>query len=279
MLANNRKTAKANASTGTGLNPSESRVSYLRMLWHRAARGIDLVVKSGTYGGYLPQGIYGVDLKEGYELRECLLGFGCRVDASLLPELREGRRLELVRVGRFVRFVTASEGVVANLIEEENTADQRLLDQLGSSCSVRRGDTSLADYAEYRVRECMQKGTEGYCRLRVYARYVAPLDHGTVERLVSAAGIAVGNGIAHGQTDAVEPLRLQPYKLSDAELRASYDSLGLIDFKATYEKAPGVSAKILPLGPSPKRITPASGQRKTGLSKRSLPHGKRGGER
>lgn len=251
MLANNRKVAKTNASTGAGPNPSESRILYLRMLWHRAARGIDLVVKSGTYGGYLPQGIYGVDLKGGYELRECLLGFGCRVDASLLPELREGRRLELVQIGRFVRFVTVSEGVVANLIAKENTADQRLLDQLGSSCSVRRGDTSLADYAEYRVRECIQKGAEGYCRLRVYARYVAPLDHGTVERLVSAAGIAVGNGIAHGQTDAVEPLRLQPYKLSDAELRASYDSLKLIDFKAAYEGASGASAKDFTPGSLP----------------------------
>lgn len=251
MFANNRKTAKANASTGAGPNPSESRIVHLRTLWHRSARGIDLVVKSGTYGGYLPQGIYGVDLKGGYELRECLLGFSCRVDASLLPELREGRRLELVQIGRFVRFVTVSEGVVANLIAEENAADQRLLDQLGSGCSVRRGDTSLADYAEYRVRECIQKGTEGCCRLRVYARYVAPLNHGTVESLVSAAGITVRNSTTYGRTDVVEPLRLQPYKLSDAELRASYDSLKLINFKAAYEGASGTPAKDSTLGSLP----------------------------
>ena len=253
MYGSNKKaygTMQAGPSSTLGKRPG---VIRLCTLWRKAAPGMDVVVKSGTYGGYLPQGIYGVDLKGRYELRESLIRFRCSPGTRVLSELREGRRLELTCVGKFVRFETSAGVTVANFIAEAPglagdgfKAARDLIGLLGSSCSVRHGDTILADYAECRIRECVQERGGASCRLVVYVRFVTPLANSTMENLIVASGILSRTQIESGLTitpDRAAALRLQPYKLSDAELRSSYDALGCVDFGVVAEDQSRTPAK------------------------------------
>ena len=217
---------------------SDARTSLLRTVWRRATRGNDIVVKSGSYGGYLPDGIYGVDLRGGYALHEGVIGLNCRVSERQLRELREGYRVEFIRVGQFVRLETTSGSTIANLsidgagfAAEVAPIARSQLACLAAGCEVRRDQTALADYVEYRIRECTRVQNDGLYRLRVYIRYLAYLERTTIESLVVKAGIMPLEQIRSGMgtlSHAAET-RIQPYKLSDAELKSAYSALRTLD--------------------------------------------------
>lgn len=239
MFASQHERMPSMPATVAGpVHGSDARMSLLRTVWRRASRGNDMVVKSGAYGGYLPDGVYGVDLRGGYALCEGVLGLNCRVSDRQLRELREGYRVEFTRVGQFVRLETTSGSTIANLSIDGAGFSAELApiakDQLGrlaAGCEVRRDQTALADYVEYRIRECMQIRHGGPYRLRVYIRYLAPLERTVVEGLIVKAGIMSLGQIRSGMgaLSFAAETRIQPYKLSDAELKSAYGALRTLD--------------------------------------------------